>query len=225
MHLQMQPNPYHLWTVQDFLAKWIKFEVITVVLALSCHLPMLKCFDFLRLNSKSKTLHTQWTVMILIESNLYAIIWTGDLGKTAALVSNLCPNESDPWLICVLSKDNAQRDSLCCTSSHRQSDSYDSLNDLEKSADKKIWGCFYFAAYQWFAGETYEFWQLWRSSIYQLFLFLSTTWKYFTVWCLNCLNQTGNCWNCRFKAMYRRNQMDRSSFVGVGKAPWRYSVT
>ena len=161
------------------------------------------------------------------ESNLSAIIWARQLGKTAELVSNLCPNPSDPQSIRVSSKDNSLLDSLCGTSSHCQSDSDDSQDDLEKSAEYKFKGHLYFAAGSWSTGETYEdtVRQLWRSSIYQLFLFLSTTWKCFTIWCLNCLNPTGNCWNCRFNAMYRRNQMDRSSFVGVGKAPWRYSVT
>ena len=32
----------------------------------SCHIPTMKRFKVLRLNSKSLTLHTQWTVMILI---------------------------------------------------------------------------------------------------------------------------------------------------------------
>ena len=56
------------------------------------------------------------------ESNLRA----RELGRTAALVSNLCPIAADSQWIGVSSKDNAQRDSLCGTSSHRQSDSDDS---------------------------------------------------------------------------------------------------
>ena len=41
-------------------------QVITVVSAPSGHVPMLKRFKVLRLNSRSNTLHTQWTVMVLI---------------------------------------------------------------------------------------------------------------------------------------------------------------
>ena len=35
-----------------------------------------------------------------------------------------------------------------------------------------------------------QFWQQWKSSIYQLFLFLSTAWKFFTILLQN---QTGSC--------------------------------
>ena len=41
-------------------------QVIIVVDAPRGHIPILKCFKVLRLNSKSKTLHKQWTDMILI---------------------------------------------------------------------------------------------------------------------------------------------------------------
>ena len=55
-------------------------------------------------------------------------------------------------------------------------------------------------------------WQQWRSSIYQLFLFLSTTWICFTILQQN---PTGNCWNCRLEAMYRQNlQADNSGENG-----------
>ena len=47
-----------------------------------------------------------------------------------------------------------------------------------------------------------KFWQRWRSSIYQLFLFLSTALKCFTIWLPK---QPGQCWNCLFEAMYRQN--------------------
>ena len=76
------------------------------------------------------------------ESNLRAIIRARELGRTAAFVSNLCPNASDSQWIGVSSKDNAQRDSLCGTSSHRQPDFYDSPDDLEKSAEWKFEGIF-----------------------------------------------------------------------------------
>ena len=62
-------------------------------------------------------LHTQWTVMTLIlnfeafESNLYPIIQVRELGKTVALVFNLCPDTSDlnrsiEHYLCLSSKDN-----------------------------------------------------------------------------------------------------------------------
>ena len=87
------------------------------------------------------------------ESNLSAIIWARQLGKTAELVSNLCPNPSDPQSIRVSSKDNSLLDSLCGTSSHCQSDSDDSQDDLEKSAEYKFKGHLYFAAGSWSTGR------------------------------------------------------------------------
>ena len=66
------------------------------------------------------------------------------------------PNASDSQSIGVSSKDDTQRDSLCGASSHRQSDSDDSQDDLEKSAEWKFEGHLYFAACRWLAGETYE---------------------------------------------------------------------
>ena len=59
---------------------------------------------------------------------------------------------------------------------------------------------------------------LWRSSIYQLFLFLSTAWKIFTIWQLNL---TGNCSNCLFKVMYRQNCLaDYSREIGQMQLHW-----
>ena len=75
--------------------------------------------------------------LVAFESNRHAIIQARELGKTEALVSNLCPNASDSQSICVSSKDNAQRDFLCCTSSQCQSDFDDSPDDLENSAEWK----------------------------------------------------------------------------------------
>ena len=49
------------WPVRDFWAKWS-----LVVLAPSCHIPMLKLWKVWILISKSKMLHKQWIVMILI---------------------------------------------------------------------------------------------------------------------------------------------------------------
>ena len=41
------------------------------------------------------------------KSNLFRIFGERELGKAAALVSNLCPNASDPQLISISSKDKA----------------------------------------------------------------------------------------------------------------------
>ena len=83
------------------------------------------------------------------ESNLNAIIQARELGKTAALVSNLCQKASDPQLVCVSSRDSAQGDSQCCTSSHGQSDSDYSPDVHEKSTEWKFKGPFHFAAGHW----------------------------------------------------------------------------
>ena len=61
------------------------------------------------------------------KSNLCRILGERELGKAAALVSNLCPNASDPQSIGVSSKDNTRRESPCGTSS--QSDSEDLPED------------------------------------------------------------------------------------------------
>ena len=45
------------------------------------------------------------------ESNLRRILREREIGKAAALKSNLCPNASDPQSIGVSSKDSARRDS------------------------------------------------------------------------------------------------------------------
>ena len=49
------------------------------------------------------------------ESNL-GIIRARELGKTAALASNLYLNASDPQSVGLSSKDNARRESHCATS-------------------------------------------------------------------------------------------------------------
>ena len=88
------------------------------------------------------------------KSNLCRILGERELGKAAALVSNLCPNASDPQSIGISSKDNARRESPCCTSS--QSDSEDLPEDHETSSEWKFEGHIYFEAGRWPAGKTYE---------------------------------------------------------------------
>ena len=52
------------------------------------------------------------------ESNLPVITRARKLVKYAALVSNLCPNASDPHSVGAYSKDDAQLESHCCTQSN-----------------------------------------------------------------------------------------------------------
>ena len=90
------------------------------------------------------------------KSNLRRILRERESGKTAALVSNLCPNVSDPQSIGVSSKDNARHESHCGTSS--QSDSEDLPDDHETSSEWKFEGHMYFDAGpgRWPAGKAYE---------------------------------------------------------------------
>ena len=70
------------------------------------------------------------------KSNICRILGERKFDKAAALVSNLCPNASDPQSIGVSSKDNARRESPCGTSS--QSDSEDLPDDHETSSEWKF---------------------------------------------------------------------------------------
>ena len=69
------------------------------------------------------------------KSNLCLILRERELGKAAALVSNLCPNTSDPQSIGVSSKESPRRDSPCDTSS--QSDSEVLPDDQETREGKE----------------------------------------------------------------------------------------
>ena len=88
------------------------------------------------------------------ESNLRRILREREIGKAAALKSNLCPNASDPQSIGVSRKDNFRREFLCGTSS--QSDSEVLPDDQEISSEWKFEGHIYFSADRWSAGKTYE---------------------------------------------------------------------
>ena len=72
-----------------------------------------------------------------------------------------------------------------------------------------------------------QFWQRWKSSIYQRFLSLSTTQKHFTIWRPNPTG-LGNGWNCRFEEKYRPYwQADDSGEDGYFQMIWsgkRYRV-
>ena len=73
-------------------------------------------------------------------SNFRPILRARESGKTAALVSNLCPKASDPQYVGVSSKDDAQQESQCCTSAHCQSDSDDLQDDHETSTEWQFEG-------------------------------------------------------------------------------------
>ena len=102
------------------------------------------------------------------ESNLGRILRARELGKTAALMSNLSPKASAPQLVGVSSKDNTQCETHCCTSSHCQSDSEDWPDDHETSTE---WNCPLASRAKLMNTQSG---QRWRSRIYQLFPFLST---------------------------------------------------
>ena len=104
-----------------------------------------------------------------------------------------------------IEQDNAQRDSLCGTSSHRQSDSYDSLDDLENSAEWKFEGYLYFTGCRWSAGETYE--DALRAAVEEQYLLtVPVPVHHLKMFTIRRPNPIGNCRHCRFEAMYRQNQ-------------------
>ena len=71
-------------------------------------------------------------------------------------MSNFCPNASDPQSVGVSSKDKAQRQPHCCTSSHSQPDTDDLSDDHETSSGWTFEGNIYFGAGRWPAAKTYE---------------------------------------------------------------------
>ena len=76
-------------------------QVIAVVCAPSCHVPALKVKTS-EFKNKFEIHHTAHTMdcddpeLDAFKSNLVALIGVIELGKNAALLSNLCPNASDP---------------------------------------------------------------------------------------------------------------------------------
>ena len=154
------------------------------------------------------------------KSNLCLILRERELGKAAALVSNLCPNTSDPQSIGVSSKDSARRDSPCGTSS--QSDSEDLPDDHETSSEWKFEGHIYFEAGRWPAGKTYE--DAVRAAVEEQYLpTVPITWKFFqfggrtrqgiveTAYTRLCKGKIGEPTTVE--------KLDRSSCVGVEKNP------
>ena len=157
------------------------------------------------------------------ESNLRRILHrqARELGETAALVPNLCQNAPDPQLVNMSSKDNAQsrREPHGCTSSQSQSD-LDDIQDNHKTSSENASltgiSTLLLAAGQQGKLMKTQFWQRWRRSIYQLFLFLSIAWKV--------LQLCGRARQGLLKLPIRVygepttvKKMDKSSCVGMGK--------
>ena len=59
-----------------------------------------------------------WSIWIQSLHNNLSEKFSRKLCKTAALVSNLCPDASDPQLFGVLSKDDAYQESQCYSATH-----------------------------------------------------------------------------------------------------------
>ena len=137
------------------------------------------------------------------ESNLRRILREREIGKAAALKSNLCPNASDPQSIGVSSKDSARRDSPVAHHLSRIRRIYQMITKHPQNGSSKGISTLKLAAGPQGKLMKTQFGQRWRSNIYQIFLFLSIAWKFFTI---RRPNLTGNCWNCRYEAMYRQNR-------------------
>ena len=97
-------------------------------------------------------------ILEAFESYLRRTLQARELGKAAALVSHLCPNAWDPQLVSVSSKENAQCESHCCTSSRGKSNgnSDDLPDDHEISTEWHFEGHLYFATGHWPAGKTFK---------------------------------------------------------------------
>ena len=91
------------------------------------------------------------------ESATRAQLRARELGKIGALMPNLRPNAPAPEAMGKSSHENAPRESPCCAaSSHEQSDSDESLEDLEKSTEWIFQGYLFFGSDGWRTNETYE---------------------------------------------------------------------
>ena len=79
-----------------------------------------------------------------------------ELGKIKAFIPNPWPNAPVPESIGISSQDNAPRESRCGASSHEQSDSDESREDLEKSIEWILKGYLFFNSDGCRTDETYE---------------------------------------------------------------------
>ena len=168
--------------------------MIPVVDSLSSNIPILKLFKVLKLNLKSSTAHTMDcndSDFEAFESNLCQILQVRALGKTALLLQHKCPifalthqalNRSAYLALTMLDTNPIMADHLMASliqtiyrmiMKHRQNGSLKGISTLLLPAglQRKLMNT--------------QFWQLWWSSIYQLLLFLSTTWKFSATLCLS----------------------------------------
>ena len=90
------------------------------------------------------------------EPATHAQLQAGELGKIKAFIPNLEPNAPVPESMGKSSHNNAPLESQCSASSHKQSDSDDSLEDLKKSTEWIFQGSLFFGSNGWCTGETYE---------------------------------------------------------------------
>ena len=90
------------------------------------------------------------------ESATYAQLRARELGKIEAFIPNLRPNDPVPESMGISSNDNASRESQRCASSHEQSESDESLEDLEKSTEWIFQGYLFFGSDGWHTDEAYE---------------------------------------------------------------------
>ena len=90
------------------------------------------------------------------ESATRAQLRARELGKVATFIPNLRPNAPVPKSMGKSSHYNAPRGSQCGTSSHKQSNSDESPEDLEKSTEWIFQGYLFFGSDGWRTDETYE---------------------------------------------------------------------
>ena len=210
-----------LWTVLAFLAKWSLCGRSKPPLT---HVKTFRRFqiEFAGLLAIQHTAHTMDGSDLdleAFESNLRWILRARELDKTAALMSNLCSNAPDPYSVGISRKDDARRESHrdCCTSSESHCQLYSAAHHLIASRIRRVhrmitkypqYGSLKGISTLLVAADpqgkfmTTQFWQRWRCSTYQLFLFLSTTRTWFTTLLPS---PTGYYWNCWFEAMCGQN--------------------
>ena len=107
-----------------------------------------------------------------------------ELCKIASLIANLLPNAPVSELMGKSSHVNAPRESqYCAASSHEQSDSDESLEDLEKSTEWIFQGYLFFGSNGWRTDETYEAGvrALVEQQYLRKFLSQSSTWQFFMI--------------------------------------------
>ena len=145
------------------------------------------------------------------ESNLRAIIWARELGKTAALVSNLCPNASESMIRLPIGQIEDYRKKtmlieIPSVAHHLISSPIPTIHlniskNPQNGSSKGILCCL--------SMVRRGIW--WRCSSGSYEGAVSTNCSCSCplhgnhLECFGRQNPIGNCWNCRFEAMYRQN--------------------